>query len=212
MAMSQPGAQAPAAGPSAYTQQGNPGFPLPNIRRQIPPQLQQAFDAFVLGCKRVLYDPKTHYLLQQQLQGPGTLAQKLGQGVVALVLLVYSQHGKPVQLTPILIPAAVELVGDVSVFLRQSMRIPVNRATYGQAVQIATGTLLRKMPPAVAQAIQRQRGGAAPAARGAPGPAMAPATASTQQPQALPGPPIAGAAQPPGGLLARTMPSPTGAQ
>ena len=204
MAMVQPGAQAPSG---AYTQQGNPGFPLPNIRRQIPPQLQQAFDAFVLGCKRVLYDPKTHYLLQQQLQGPGPLAQKLGQGVVALVLLVYSQHGKPPQLTPILIPAAVELIGDVSVFLRQSMRIPVNRAAYGQAVQIATAILLRKMPPAVAQAIQRQRCSAVPAARNASSQGMPPAAA---QPQAAPTSPIA--APPAGGILARTMPAPAGAQ
>ena len=75
-------------------------------------------DRIVLAGRRVMFDKTSHHLFLDQLDGPGTLAQKLGQGVAGLVSLLWqeSKQSLPPQL---LIPAGTVLVAVAADFLKQ---------------------------------------------------------------------------------------------
>jgi hypothetical protein len=206
-------------------------FALPNIRATLPPQFQRAFDGFVLACKRVLYDPKTHVLMQRQMMQPAPLPQKLAQGVAGLVLLVYMKAkdgGDPVP-APVLIPAAIELVGDTAQFLAQAIGQPVDQASYKAAVALVTAILGKKMgiaPRQFAQGSQtpssQPRGPLPPQQAVPPNLAGGPQRAPTPQASITrrPAPPVAPpptqtppampSAMSSGGLLAGSVPAPGG--
>jgi hypothetical protein len=133
-------------------------FQLPDVRSKIPPQYLRVFDRFVLACKRVMYDPRTHALMQRELAKNVPMAQKLAEGVVGLVLILYQQQKGKVP-AAILIPAAVELLGDATAFLTQAGQ-PIDKATYAQAVTLAMAMLSKKL------GITQQLASAQPAAPG----------------------------------------------
>ncbi len=75
-------------------------------------------DKIVLAGRRVMFDAKTHHLFLGQLDGPGTIGQKLGQGVAGLMGLLWqeSKQSLPPQL---LIPAGMVLVSVAADFLKK---------------------------------------------------------------------------------------------
>ena len=75
-------------------------------------------DKIVLAGQRVMFDAKTHKMFLEQLDGPGTTAQKLGQGVAGLMGLLWqeSRQSLPPEL---LIPAGMCLVAVAADFLRK---------------------------------------------------------------------------------------------
>jgi hypothetical protein len=120
------------------------GFPLPNIAAKIPPQYQAALKVFILAGKRTMYSPQSRKLLQRELAKPIPLPQKLAEGVVGLVLILYMENGRRIPL-PILIPAAIELLGDAAQFVGQITGQQVTKQIYGQAVALATAMLAKKL-------------------------------------------------------------------
>lgn len=83
-----------------------------------PAQAQQ-LQRIVLAGQKVMFDKQSHKLLLQQLDGPGTMSMKLGQGVAGLMglLLQESKNSLPPNL---IIPAGMILVAHAAEFLRQS--------------------------------------------------------------------------------------------
>ena len=75
-------------------------------------------DRIVLAGKRVMFDQRSHKMFLEQLDGPGTTAQKLGQGVAGLMGLLWqeSRQSLPPQL---LIPAGMVLVAVAAEFLKK---------------------------------------------------------------------------------------------
>ena len=75
-------------------------------------------DKIVLAGKRVMFDSRSHKMFLEQLDGPGTTAQKLGQGVAGLMGLLWqeSRQSLPPEL---LIPAGMVLVAVAADFLRK---------------------------------------------------------------------------------------------
>ena len=75
-------------------------------------------DRIVLAGKRVMFDQRSHKLFLEQLDGPGTTAQKMGQGVAGLMGLLWqeSKQSLPPQL---LIPAGMVLVAVAADFLKK---------------------------------------------------------------------------------------------
>jgi len=75
-------------------------------------------DRIVLAGRKVMFSPQSHKLFLDQLNGPGTLAQKMGQGVAGLMGLLWqeSKQSLPPQL---LIPAGMVLVSVAADFLRK---------------------------------------------------------------------------------------------
>ena len=75
-------------------------------------------DKIVLAGKKVMFSKESHHLFMDQLDAPGTMAQKLGQGVAGLMGLLWqeSRQSLPPQL---LIPAGMVLVAVAAEFLRK---------------------------------------------------------------------------------------------
>ena len=75
-------------------------------------------DKIVLAGKRVMFDSRSHKMFLEQLDGPGTIAQKLGQGVAGLMGLLWqeSRQSLPPEL---LIPGGMCLVAVAADFLRK---------------------------------------------------------------------------------------------
>lgn len=75
-------------------------------------------DKIVLAGRKVMFSEQSHKLFLEQLDGPGTIAQKLGQGVAGLMALLWqeSKQSLPPQL---LIPGGMVLVAVAADFLRK---------------------------------------------------------------------------------------------
>ena len=97
-------------------------------------------DRIVLAGKKVMFDKSSHKMMLEQLDGPGTIAQKLGQGVAGLIALLWqeSKQSLPPQL---LIPSGMILVAVAADFLRQAGQ-DVSDQDIGQAIEAMVTAVL----------------------------------------------------------------------
>jgi hypothetical protein len=118
-------------------------FPLPNVVATVPPQLRAAFNSFAVACRRVLYDPKTHSMLQAELAKNVPLPQKLAEAAAGVVIILAVEARGKVP-PPILAPTVTEMVGEVAKYVAE-IGMPVNQAVYKQAVILAAAILIKKL-------------------------------------------------------------------
>lgn len=144
------------------------------------PKQGAQLDRIVLAGKRVMFSKESHAMMLEQLDGPGTLAQKLGQGVAGLIALLWqeSRQSLPPEL---LIPSGMVLVAVAADFLRQAGQ-PVTDQDIGGGIEALVTALLQaggvdpdklaeaggrnadssgKMPPANADPAEAQPGATA---------------------------------------------------
>lgn len=107
---------------------------------KVNPQQKQQLQRIVIAGLKLMFSPQTHHLLLQQLQGPGDLATKIGQGVAGLMgmLVQESQGSLPRNL---IIPAATIFVAHVIDFLKKAGQ-PVPPDVAGAAVQAAVHAVM----------------------------------------------------------------------
>jgi hypothetical protein len=101
---------------------GNAGKISPDsIRSQLHLNGNQGdqLDRIVLAGKKVMFSQQSHKLMLDQLQGPGTMGQKLGQGVAGLMALLWQESKRSVP-PQLLIPAGMVLVAVAADFLKQA--------------------------------------------------------------------------------------------
>ena len=70
------------------------------------PKQGAQLDRIVLAGKRVMFSKESHAMMLEQLDGPGTLAQKLGQGVAGLIALLWQED-----LRDLARPSALDCIG-----------------------------------------------------------------------------------------------------
>ncbi len=75
-------------------------------------------DRIVLAGRKVMFAEQSHKLFLDQLDGPGTIAQKMGQGVAGLMALLW-QESKQSLPPELLIPGGMVLVAVAADFLRK---------------------------------------------------------------------------------------------
>ena len=104
------------------------------------PQQQAQLQRIVLAGRKVMFSKESHHLMLDQLKGPGTIAQKLGQGIAGLMgLLMQESHQS---LPPnLLIPAGMVLLLHAAQFLRQSGQ-QVSDQDIGAAIEAMTTAML----------------------------------------------------------------------
>ncbi len=178
-----PNSPVPAAGGATPPPGGGKlGFALPDLRATLPPQYQPVFDRLVIAAKRVLYDPKTHAMMQRALARNLPMTQKLAEGVAALLLILFREAGGKVP-PEVVIPAALDIVGEAAEYVAE-VGMPIDQATYKQACALTAVIIskrfgidpqaLAQKPAPMAQPRSMLRGGPA-----------APATAQLAQPAAV---------------------------
>lgn len=145
----------------------------------IPPDKADAYDRIVAAGKKILYSEQMQPQIDELIQAPGDMGEKIGQGVVGLIALLLDQSNGtlPPQL---IIPAATELVAEVGDFLKQS-GMKVSDADISEGMASMVEILMEKagVSPEQLPELLKQQGGApaAPAAPAAEPPAPMPAEA-----------------------------------
>ena len=135
-------------------------------KMKLPPEKVAQLKRIEIAGKKVMYSKDTHGLMQQQLQGPGDMATKIGTGVAGLMGLL-TQQSQGALPRDLLIPAVVILCIDAADFLKQAGQ-PITDADVGNAIQVAVHAILKTAgvdPDKVGQmgAQQMAQSGGAPA-------------------------------------------------
>lgn len=129
-----------------------------SVRKQmhVTPQQGEQLDRIVLAGKKAMFSQKSHKLLLEQLQGPGTIDMKLGQGIAGLMALL-AQESKNSLPPNLLIPAGMILLAVAADFLKQS-GTEVSDQDIASGVRIMTTAILHAVgidPDKVAAAGER---------------------------------------------------------
>lgn len=100
---------------------------------EVPPELKEPFQRILAAGMKVMYDEQTHELAMKQLDGPGAMGKKLGEGVAGLLMMLFQESNStlPPQL---IIPAGVFFIADVADFLQEAGK-PIESQDVGQAVE-----------------------------------------------------------------------------
>ena len=141
-------------------------------KMNIPPQLLPIYNRVIVAAQKIMYSPQMEGQIKQVLQGPGTIGQKLGQAIVGLLAIIIS-HSNNTMPKQLIIPVGIELVTEGADFLRKA-GMQVSDQDISQGVSVMVQDILQRSgvnPAQIAQAVQQA--GGAPAAQGAPQPALA---------------------------------------
>lgn len=104
------------------------------LRENVPPKMREAYDKVVSAGMKIMFDKKTHHLMQEQMQGEGPVDDRLAEGVAALMgmMLKNSKGAFPEHL---IIPAGIELMLHAADFAAQAGGERIDGNTMGSAIQ-----------------------------------------------------------------------------
>ena len=113
--------EAPGSEDAQQPAQGGRQVGAQSIREQmqVPPELQDTYQRLVMAAKKILFSPQMDGPIQELLQGEGALGDKIAQGVFALVGMLMDKARGAVP-PPLVIPLAVEMVGEAADFLEET--------------------------------------------------------------------------------------------
>jgi hypothetical protein len=127
----------------------------------IPPEFKSKYDAIVLSGMRIMFDKRSHKeMFLSQLDKPGPMAKKIGDGIVALMYMLWQQSNQtlPPQL---IVPTTFCLTLEAFDFLQKSGEPEATKEVLGEAVDISTSTIMQKFgvdEAQLEQVAQQQRG------------------------------------------------------
>lgn len=85
----------------------------------LTPQQAQQLERIVLAGRKVMFSAESHHLMSEQMDGPGPIAEKLGQGAAGLMGLLM-QESKGSIPPNLIIPAGLILLAHAADFMRQA--------------------------------------------------------------------------------------------
>lgn len=111
---------------------------------QVPENLQEPYQRFVIAGLKVMFDEKTHQMMLDALNAEGPIGQKVGEGVAGLILLLLSKSkGQPPM--EILIPAGIEFVLQAFDYAEKTGMAQPAPSDVGTAMEVMIETLLKQM-------------------------------------------------------------------
>lgn len=110
---------------------------------QMPPELQDAYDRVVLAGMKIMFGKDSHKLMLKEMQKPGPVGQKLGQGIAGLMLILFKESNNSMP-PSVLIPAGIQLLMQAVDFMRKAGVEKVTNADIGDAMELMISTLLEK--------------------------------------------------------------------
>lgn len=110
---------------------------------QVPENLKQAFDRIVLSGMRIMFSKESHQLLLDELNKEGPLAQKLTEGIISLMYLLWTQSNKTIP-PQLMVPATVVMTLRAFDYLQQAGDPEATKEVLGEALNGAvTGVMER---------------------------------------------------------------------
>lgn len=109
----------------------------------MPTELQKGYERLVTAGMKIMFDKKSNKLLLQQLQRDVPMAQRLGEGTAALVLILWDKSNQtmPPQL---IIPVGTELLVQAADFAKQSGLATITNKDIGDGVQAFLDIIFKK--------------------------------------------------------------------
>jgi hypothetical protein len=110
---------------------------------KLPPELQNAYERVVVAGMKMMFSKETSKYMLQQLEAPGPMAEKLGNGVAELMIALFMQSNKTMP-PQVIIPAGTELVVQAADFIKKSGLAEVTNRDIGDGVQIMMSQVFRQ--------------------------------------------------------------------
>lgn len=147
---------------------------IARVRQGIPPQLQPIYDKAVLSGMRIMFDKNSFEMTMAELKQPGPLAERIANGIIKLVYILWTQSNKTLP-PQIIVPVTLTLALKAFAFTQMVQDPEANKETLGEATaQAVQGVMDRfgatqdKLPGLVkGPGAAPQPGAAAPAAAAA---------------------------------------------
>lgn len=168
-----PAAASPSTSASSPTQPGTIDVDSILAKVQVPPQFKPIYDRAVLSGMRIMFDAKSHQMMEQQLAKPGALDDKISEGIVVLIYMLWTKSNKTLP-PQIIVPLTFALTLKAFDFLQKSGDPEATKEVLGSAVEKAMTGVMSKFgvsPDQMPQIIAQMKGSVA----GAPAPTAAPA-------------------------------------
>lgn len=118
---------------------------LENVKKNIkvPPELQEAYERVVIGGMKVMFSKESHQFMLKEMQGQGPVAQRLGQGIAGLMLLLFKESNETIP-PEVIIPAGIELLMQAVDFVRETGMGEITNKDIGDAMEIMMRMILEK--------------------------------------------------------------------
>lgn len=118
---------------------------LENVKKnmEIPPELQEAYERVVVAGMKVMFSKESHKFMLKEMQGQGPVAQRLGQGIAGLMLLLFKESNETMP-PEVIIPAGIELLMQAVDFVRKTDMGEVSNKDIGDATEIMIQMILEK--------------------------------------------------------------------
>lgn len=128
----------------------------------VPPELQDIYQKALLSGMRIMFDSKSHAMMQNELNKKGPLPQKIVEGVMALIYMLWKQSNQTLP-PKIILPLTMALTLKVFEYLQRSNEPGVTNEVLGQTLEGVIPAVMKKfgVKPGQAQGAVQQ---AAPAA------------------------------------------------
>lgn len=110
-------------------------------KMHLPKNMVRPFQAVLANGLKIMFDAKTHHLMLDELNKPGPMAQKLGEGIAGLVGLLFQQANRSIA-PQLLIPVGMVLMAHAADFLNKAGQT-VTPEDYGSATEIMMRTLCK---------------------------------------------------------------------
>lgn len=136
---------APKPGAAAPTGQGSADSMSPKAvmaAMHVNPQQQEQLQRIVAAGMKVMFSQQTHQLMLDSMQGEGPVEQKLAQGVVGLMGMLWSESKGSIP-PSLIIPAATVLMAEAADFMNQAGQ-PVTPEQFGAATEMMIDLLLKQ--------------------------------------------------------------------
>lgn len=101
---------------------------------KIPDQMKDAYNRVVMAGMKIMFSQETHQFMLQQLDGPEPLAQKLGEGIGMLMMMIFEQSNGTLPPHTIF-PAGQNLMLQAVEFIQEG-NIEVTDQEFGDALEI----------------------------------------------------------------------------
>jgi hypothetical protein len=122
---------------------------------QVPQNLKSIFDKAVLSGMRIMFDSKSHMMFVDQLEKEGPLPQKMAEGVISLMYMLWTESNKTLP-PQIMAPVAIVLTLRAFEFLQESGEPEATKEALGEGMQLAITGLAERFGVKPEQLQQQQ--------------------------------------------------------
>lgn len=112
-------------------------------KMQLPSNLQNAYDRVVLAGMKVMFDKQTHQMMLDEMNKPGAIDDKLSQGIIGLMLMLWKQSNQTMP-PQVIIPAAIELLMQAADFVEKSKTAQITDQDISAALQKAVFGIMQE--------------------------------------------------------------------